>query len=159
MSKQPPKQTPAPAKQTPAPAPAITSDDDDVQIVAKASRSGGGAIDVLRKHLVSNPEASIDDLKNMLTAAGLKCADGTLRTTRTQTLAILRFIKAKQAGEKVTSIEGHSDAIKYYTVKHPDASVETISVWLKSKGVVDASATAVKATRTATLAVIAAAAL
>lgn len=156
MSKQPTKQTPAPKQQ---PAPAITPDDDDVQIVAKASRSGGGAIDQIRKHLVSNPSASIDDLKAMLAAAGLKCADGTLRTTRTQTLAVLRFIKAKQAGEKVSSIEGHSDAIKFYVVKNPTASVETISTWLKSKGVVDATPAAVKATRTATLAVIAAAAL
>jgi hypothetical protein len=134
-------------------------EDDGIIIVAKASRSGGGAIDVLRKHLVSNPEASIDDLKVILAAARLSLADGTLRTTRIQTLALLKFIKAKQASEKVTSIEGHSDAIKFYVVKHPEASVETIAAWLKSKGVVDATPTAVKATRAQTLAVIAATAL
>ena len=153
------KPNPAPAKQTPAPAPPITPDDDDVMIVAKAPRAGGGAIDQIRKHVVSNPDASLEDLKALLVASGLKCADGTIKTTRMQTLAVLRFIKAKQAGEKTTSIEGHSDAIKYYVVRHPEASVETISAWLKGKGVVDATPATVKATRTATLAVLAAAAL
>jgi hypothetical protein len=129
-----PNPTPAP-KQTPVPPP-TTPEDNGITIVAKASRSDGGAIDVLRKHLVSNPDASLDNLKTMLTASGLSLADGTLRTTRTQTLAILMFIKAKQDGEKTTSIEGHTDAIKYYVVKNPEASVETISAWLKGKGVV-----------------------
>jgi hypothetical protein len=111
------------------PVPAITPEDDGITIIAKSSslRSGGGAIDQIRKHLVSNPEASIADLKAVLVAAGLSLADGTLRTTRTQTLAVLKFIKAKQAGEKVTSIEGGPDAIKYYVVKNPEASVETIT--------------------------------
>jgi hypothetical protein len=151
MSKQPTK----PPFKAPAP---TTLEDDGIVIIAKASRSGGGAIDVLRKHLVLHPDASLADLKAMLTAAGLSLADGTLRTTRTQTLAILRFVKAKQAGEKVTSIEGGPDAIKYYVVKNPEASVETISAWLKSKGC-ETTPSAVKATRAATLAVIAAAAL
>jgi hypothetical protein len=154
MTKQPTKQTAPKQQVVPTPAPA-TPEDDGITIVAKASRSGGGAIDQIRKHLVSHPEASIDDLKAMLTTAGLKCADGTLRTTRMQTLAILRFITAKQAGEKVTSIEGGPDAIKFYVVRNPAASVETITSWLKSKGC-ETTETAVKATRAATLAVLAA---
>ena len=86
MSKQPTNQTPAPAPTPP--------EDEGITIVPRPSRSGGGAIDVMRKHLVSNPDASIADLRSMLTAAGLSLADGTLRTTRTQTLVILKFIKA-----------------------------------------------------------------
>jgi hypothetical protein len=150
MSKRP---NPTPAKQQVVATPAPAIEDDDVQIVAKASRSGGGAIDQVRKHLVSHPEASLDDLKAMLSAAGLKCADGTLKTTRMQTLAILRFVRAKAAGEKVTSIEGSVDAIRYYVVQHPQASVEQITAWLQSKGAQSTPA-AVKSSRMQTLAVL-----
>ena len=94
----------------------------------------------------------------MLVASGLTCADGTLKTTRMQTLAILRFVRAKAAGAKVTSIEGGPDAIKFYVVRNPEASVEAILAWLKSKDC-ESTATAVKSTRAATLAVLAAAAL
>ena len=152
MSKRPSK--PIPASIKPAPIPAIAPEDeaDHIVIVAKPVRSGGGAIDQVRKHLVSNPEASLDDLKAMLSAAGLKCADGTLKTTRMQTLAILRFIKAKQAGEKTSSLECAADATRYYVVRHPDASVDAIVTWLKSKGC-EATPNMVKSSKAATLAV------
>jgi hypothetical protein len=94
MSKKP--TTPA-AKPAPAPAPTVP-EDDDIKIVPKAARSGG-AIEVIRRHLViTNANASIDELRAAVSSAGLTCSDGTLRTCRTQTLAILRFIKLKQAG-------------------------------------------------------------
>jgi hypothetical protein len=89
----------APPFKTPAPI-----EDDGITILANASRSGGGAIDVLRKHLVSHSDASIADLKSMLMAASLSLADGTLRTTRTQTLAVLKFVKAKQPSVGIVTV-------------------------------------------------------
>ena len=89
----------APPFKTPAPI-----EDDGITILANASRSGGGAIDAPRKHLVSHSDASIADLKSMLMAASLSLADGTLRTTRTQTLAVLKFVKAKQPSVGVVTV-------------------------------------------------------
>ena len=129
MSKKP-NPTPAPKS---APAPATIPEDDGIVITAK-TRAGGGAIDQIRRHLVSHPTASIADLRAMLLAANLDVSEGTIKTTRAQTLSVLKFLRAQQAGEKITSIEGPADAVKFYVVQHPQASVEAISAWLASKG-------------------------
>jgi hypothetical protein len=145
MAKQPNKPTTAPA---------TTPDDeaDHVVIIAKAVRPKG-AIAQIRSHLISNPEASVADLKAVLAAAGLDINEGTIKTTRAHTLAVLKFVHAKSSGTKTTSLEGATDAIRYYVVRNPHASVEAIAAWLKTKGV-ESTPHALKAGRLATLAVM-----
>jgi hypothetical protein len=128
-------------------------EEDDLVILARPSRRGTGAIGLIRQHLVANPEATVDDMKAMLTKAGQTTSDGTIKTTRMQTLSVLGFIAARKQGNKTGSVTGAPDAIRWFVCKNPEASVDAISAWLKTKGV-ESSASAVKAGRVATLAVI-----
>jgi hypothetical protein len=63
----------------------------------------------------------------MLAAAGLDINEGTIKTTRAQTWAVLSFIDAKTTGAKTSFLEGATDAIRYYLVRNPTASVEDIA--------------------------------